>query len=566
MAKLPPPDPRRLNALPLIEDGIFYYRQGRPAEAEERFRQVLKKIPDQPDALFFLGLIKLGQHKLADALKLMSKALKASPRFAEAQFVSGSILNLLGRPQEALAAYNRALAIKPDHVNALNDLGNTLKLLGRPEEALLAYDKAIAAAPDVAISYNNKGTALAELKRFGEAIENYDRALTLKSDYAEAHNNRGGALLVLSDPDQALKSFERGLALRADYAEAINNTGIALQGLNRHHEALTWHERALALNPNNANAHVSLANACLALGHYEQGWAEYEWRWWTNDLAPFRKTLRSQPWTGEQSLENKSILLYAEQGYGDILQFSRYVPMVAKRGARVILELPRPLMALFDSLAGVSQLICRGDKPPTTDFHCPLLSLPRAFRTGLSTIPAETPYLKAPADRIAKWQDRLAGCSGRKIGVAWSGRQYPRNRSIPLASFDRLFSLPGQTFISLQQELPDAEASRLAEHASVLHFGAELQDFADTAGLIACLDLVMSIDTSTAHLAGAMGKPLWLMLLFGSDFRWLVDRDDNPWYPTARLFRQPNVGDWESVVNRLQRELEQNPDSVASHS
>jgi regulator of sirC expression with transglutaminase-like and TPR domain len=239
------------------------------------------------------------------------------------------------------------------------------------------------------MTYNNKGAILAETKRFDEAIGNYDRALALKPDYAEAYNNRGAGLLVLSHPDQALASFEQALALRPDYAEAINNKGTALQGLDRHQEALSWHERALALNPNNANAHLSIANAYLALGNYEAGWAEYEWRWGTKDLAPFRKDWRCPPWTGDQPLEHKSILLYAEQGYGDMVQFARYVPMVAGRGARVMLEVPRPLQVLFGSLEGVSQLICRGDKLPASDFHCPLR--PALFARTF-TIPAETPY------------------------------------------------------------------------------------------------------------------------------------------------------------------------------
>jgi tetratricopeptide (TPR) repeat protein len=555
MAKLPPPDPRRLKALPLIEDGISLYRQGRAAEAEDLFRQALKKVPDQPDALFFLGLLKIDQRNPADALKLMMKAIKIAPRFAEAHFVSGSILNMLGRPQDAVAAYSRAIAIKPDHVNALNDLGNTWGILGRPDDAIAAYDKAIAAAPGAAMAYNNKGAILAEAKRFGEAIANYDRALALKPDYAEAHNNRGAALLVLSRPDQALASLEQALALRPDYAEAINNKGTALQDLNRHQEALGWHQRALGLNPHNANAHLNIANAYLALGQYEQGWAEYEWRWGTKDLAPFRRQLRCPQWLGDQPLEKKSILLYAEQGYGDMLQFARYVPMVAKQGARVVLEVPRPLFALFGSLAGVSNLVCRGDKLPPSDFHCPLLSLPRALRTSLHTIPADTPYLRAPPDHSAKWKERIAGHGGRKIGLAWSGRPYPRNRSIPLAALESLFSLPDVTFVSLQQEFPEGDLALLAGQSNVLHFGTELKDFADTAGVVSCLDLVLSVDSSVAHLAGAMGKPLWLLLLFASDFRWLVERDDNPWYPTARLFRQTKIGDWDTVVHRVRREL-----------
>jgi tetratricopeptide (TPR) repeat protein len=563
MARLPPPNPRYLKALPILEDAVQTYRAGRTGEAAELFQRVLKKAPDHPDALYFLGLMKMEQRNFSDALKFMNKAVKENPRFADAHFLSGSILNQLGRRTEAVAAYNRAVVINPNHIHALNDLGNTLRLLNRAQEAIVAYDRAVAVAPDFAEAHNNKGVALAESKRFVEAIVSYDRALALRPNYAEAYSNRGGALLFLSRPDEALVDFDRALALNSEYPEAINNRGTALQDLNAHREALVWHQRALLFGPDNAIAHLNAATAHLALGEYAQGWPEYEWRWNTPDLAPIRRDLRRPQWRGDQSLEGRTILLHAEQGFGDMMQFARYVPMVAARGAKVILEAPNVLVPLLRTLAGVSELIGRGDKLPRFDLHCPLLSLPLAFHTELHAIPAQIPYLNAPKERIAKWRQRLAEIDRRKIGLAWSGRSYPRNRSIPLEELNPLLSLPDVCFVSLQKELSAEERSRVSGRSNLLHFGEELADFADTAGIISALDLVISIDTSIAHLAGAMGKSLWVLLLFGSDFRWLVDRDDSPWYPTARLFRQSKIGAWGDVVARVNAILAAGGDSGA---
>jgi tetratricopeptide (TPR) repeat protein len=551
MAKLPPPDLRYLKALPLMQDAVELYRRGQPDQAEELFLRALKKAPDHPDAYYFLALIRMNRGKPDDALRLLAKATKSNPRFAEAHFLTGSILNALNRPLDALPAYQRALAIDANHVNALNHLGNTLRLLRKPEDAIAAFDKAIALAPDFAEIYSNKGAALADLKRLPEALACYDRALALNPNLAEAHSNRGAALLILSRPEEALECFDRALALNPNYPEAINNRGSALQDLNRHHEALTWHHKALGFSPNNAIAHLCVATAHLALGDYEIGWREYEWRWGTADLVPFRRDLRRPQWRGDEALDGKTILLHAEQGYGDMVQFARYVPLVAERGADVVIEAPRALTALLETLAGKPRIIGRGDKLPAFDLHCPLLSLPLAFATRVDAIPAATPYLSAPADRLARWTDRLAGHAGRKIGLAWSGRPHPRNRSVPLAALKPLLSLPDTQFVSLQQELPAQDLDLIAAQPNLLHFGAEITDFADTAALIAALDLVITIDTSVAHLAGAMGKPVWVLLLYGADFRWLVEREDSPWYPTAKLFRQRAVGDWAGVVARV---------------
>jgi tetratricopeptide (TPR) repeat protein len=486
-----------------------------------------------------------------EALKLIGKALKVEPRATMAHSLAGTILNMLGRREEALACYDRALALEPDLVMALNDRGNTLRLLGRPQEALTCFERALALHPAAPQFHNNRGTTLVDLRRFEEAVACFDRAIALQPGAPDALNNRGAALLKLDRPEKALADLERAIAIKPDYSEAFNNRGTALQDLKRHREALAAHARALSLRPDNLEARFNLATAHLALGEFDEGWSAYEARWAKADLAPLRRNFRSPLWIDGHPIAGKTMLLHAEQGYGDAIQFVRYAPLVAQRGAKVLLETPRALQALFGSVAGVTQVIARGDRLPPFDLHCPLLSLPHAFRTALDSIPHNVPYLHAGADRLARWRDRLPPLGRPRIGIAWQGRAYPRNRSVPFAALAPLLALPGIEFISLQQELSDEDTHAVAQTGNLRHFGAEIKDFADTAAILADLDAVVSIDSAVAHLAGALGKQLWLMLIFAADFRWLIGREESPWYPTARLIRQSRIGEWSDVVANI---------------
>ncbi len=551
MAKLPPPDPRLIRLAPVLQEAMGLHRAGRFAEAAELYRRVLKKMPDHFDALYSFALMRMQQGAAQEALALISKAVKAEPRAAPAHCLAGAILNTLGRSKEAIASYDRALAIAPNFAAAWNDRGNTLRLLQRPQDAIASYDRAIAAEPGSAQWHNNRGTALAELTRFAEAIASYDEALRLQPAFAEALNNRGAAHLKFDRPEPAIADLERAIALKPDYAEAVNNRGLALQDLNRHRDALDAHRRALALRPDGAEARYGAATALLALGEFDEGWRGYEARWSKADLAPFRRTFPNPLWLGDRPVEGKTVLLYAEQGFGDAIQFCRYAPMLARRGATVTIEAPRALVDLLGSLPGAPMVVARGDKLPPFDLQCPLASLPLAFATRLHTIPADVPYLAADPARIAKWRERLPPSGRRRIALAWRGRPYPRDRSVPFAALAPLLSRPDVEFVSLQQELTEDEARALPGFASLRHVGPEIEDFADTAALIASADAVVSIDTSVAHLAGALGKPLWLMLIHAADFRWLVGRADSPWYPTARLVRQARTGDWSDVVGRV---------------
>jgi tetratricopeptide (TPR) repeat protein len=342
--------------------------------------------------------------------------------------------------------------------------------------------------------------------------------------------------------------------VQPDFAEAHLNRGNALQELKRHAEAVTSYERAIMARPDYVDAHYNEALSRLLVGDFERGWEENEWRWETDQLRDGKRFFKQPLWLGKSDIAGKTILLHAEQGFGDTIQFCRYVPMVAERGARVIVEVQEPLKRLMSGLSGTTQLVARGEPLPDFDIHCPLFSLPLAFGTRLETIPSAVPYLRASPQAVADWGARLGPKHRPRIGLAWSGRPIPRDRSIPLGSLLPFLDV-NATFVSLQKEVTLEDAKILNERSDLLHFGDALKDFADTAALIANLDLVISIDTSVANLAGALAAPLWVMLLFTPDWRWLLDRDDNPWYPTARLFRQDDTHTWDSVIARVQTAL-----------
>jgi hypothetical protein len=357
-----------------------------------------------------------------------------------------------------------------------------------------------------------------------------------------------------------LADYDRALALRPDYAEAHTNRGVTMHVLERFDEALQCYERALAARPDFAEAHYNEGLSRLLTGDFNRGWAKHD-RW--REIAQFKHAERNfgQPrWTGSQAIAGKTILLHAEQGFGDTIQFCRYAPRVAALGAHVILEVQEALRDLIQrSLDGVVQMASKGDAMPPFDMHCPFLSLPLAFGTRLATIPRETPYLRASSQAAANWSARLPPGRRPRIGLAWSGRpehNNDQNRSIDLASF--LSPLQGidATLVSLQREVRAADAVVLQQRSDLIHFGEELKDFSDTAALVANMDLVVAVDTSVAHLAGALAKPVWLLLPFIPDWRWLLGRDDSPWYPTMRLFRQDNSRQWDSAFHRLRAALD----------
>lgn len=491
--------------------------------------------------------------KLADAELLCQQIVSTERDHFEACHVLAVVQAALGKRDLALASYDRALALRPDQADVLSNRGNFLLALNRIDEALASYDRALAVRPNYAEAFSNRGSALERAGRFEEALENYDRALSLRPDFPDALYNRGNTLKALKRYDEALASYDRAIALRPGHDNAHNNRGQVLKELFRYEEALASYDRALALNPKNVMAHCNAAGLRLLTGDFERGWIDYEWRWLKPSVAHAARGFPQPPWRGGDTIAGKTILLHSEQGLGDTIQFCRYVPLVAARGAQVIFEVQKPLCSLMASLAGPAQIVVKGDPLPAFDIHCPLLSLPLALGTRLETIPSSQSYLSAPPQLSTAWQARLGAGRKPRIGLAWSGRpehERDRERSIGLHALLPFLNTDA-TFVSLQKEVRTDDAIVLKERVDILHFGDELGDFADTAALMSQLDLIISVDTSVAHLAGALGKPVWILLTHFPDWRWLLGRDDSPWYPSARLFRQDCTCTWDSMIERV---------------
>ena len=517
----------------------------------------LEELEPGSAPLVELGLIHHRQGRLQDAERLYHATLQSNSSIFEALHMLGILRSQQGRWDEAAGLLTDAVSQNPASAQAHSDLGNALNETGQHDEAIASYSTAIALRPDFAEAHNNLGIALNTVERHEQAIASCRRALAIDAELAEAHYNIGNALYALDRHEEAIASFRRALEIKPDDVEVHNNLGLALNDLNRQGEAIALFDRALALKPDFADAHWNRGLALLTLGDFKNGWEEYEWRWRTKVTAPMQDFPRPL-WLGETDPRGKTVLLHADQGFGDTIQFARYAPMLAAKGARVVLQVFAPVKELLSGLEGVERVVARGEPLQDFDCHCPLSSLPRAFGTRLENIPAGIPYLRASADRIAKWQTLLNPAAGVRVGLTWSGNRGSRRhrlRSISLARLLPLLSAPGVRFVSLQKDMPDEDARTLAGLPQVTHIGDRLADFADTAAAVSLLDLVISIDTSVAHLAGAMGKPVWLMLLLTQDWRWLLEREDSPWYPSARLFRQTSVGDWDSVIERVRTEL-----------
>jgi len=465
-------------------------------------------------------------------------------------------LEISGKRAEAEQVYLAILAVDPKNSVALHRRAILCAEHGENAEALRLIEAAMKANPAAAGTVFDYGLILDRLGRAAEAVAAFDRALVFKPKDWKALYNRGVCLGKLGRNVQAVASYDRSLDLNPQNLDALHNHGVALTELGRYQEAAASFARATAIKPDYAEAHFKEAVARLTLGDFRTGWEKYEWRWRTAH-ADGARAFHPQPhWDGREPLAGKAIYVYSEQGLGDAIMFVRYAPLVAAQGATVIVGVQPPLKALLAGTEGIS-VVAAGEQLPPFDLQCAMLSLPRCFKTDIDTIPAPVPYIRAPADRIARWRNRLPRDGCLRVGLVWAGsRTFTRDKRS--TSLDRLGSLvgcPGARFVSLQRDLlePDAEFLRL--HPHVLHFGEELRDFADTAAIISQLDVVISVDTAVAHLAGAMARPVWIMLAFSADFRWLLEREDSPWYPTARLFRQPAIDDWASVIEKIKGEL-----------
>lgn len=555
-----------------LRQAVALQQNGALADAEELYRDILAQRPRHFDALQLLGALALQTGRIEEGVDLLQQAVAINHTQAPIHSNLAFALHALGRHEPALTAANRALALKPGFADALNNRGMALAALERPLDALASFDKAIAAQPAFPEAWNNRSCALRDLGRPVDALASCDQALALRAEYAEAWSNRGNALSDLNRPLEAQACYERSLALAPSFTDAWNNLGLAFVDLNRHADALASYERALALAPDAEETHWNRALCLLQMGNLEAGWIAYEWRWERQRIKAGKRRFSKPLWLGETPLEGKTILLHAEQGLGDTLQFCRYAVLAAERGAHVLLEVQPELATLLSGLEGVAQLIAQGDVLPPFDVHCPLLSLPLAFRTELSTIPNTTPYLFADPRAAAQWRARIdaivSDARSLKVGLVWAGGARPHvpelrkndaRRSLALEQLLPIVDVPGVQFFSLQKGPPAAQLDAVREQHEpsrrIIDWTGELADFADTAALMANLDLVISVDTSAAHLAGAMHKPVWILNRLDTCWRWMLERDDSPWYSSARLFRQPALGDWASVIANVERAL-----------
>jgi tetratricopeptide (TPR) repeat protein len=512
-----------------------------------------------------LRLQQAGQHTQAAAT--YERIIAINPQFASAINNLGLLRTDMGQPEAALLLFRLALTLAPDSANAWCNVGSHWLTAGRQAEAAQAYDRSVRLNPLQPVLLNRLGLLLEALKQPEDAQDAFARAEKAAPLEAEYANNHGAMLRMAGQPLKASRHFRRAIALHPQHSNAYSNFGSAVKDIGAFWDALRAFRRATRLDPNFAGAHWNESLVRLLLGDFVEGWRRYEWRWKHGHLPSPQRAFTQPRWNGSP-LKGRRLLVYWEQGYGDVLQFVRYAPLIPRdaQDPPILLECQRDLAPILRSLPGVS-VIATGDPLPDFDLQVPVLSLPLLFGTRLETIPSRVPYLRAEPDAVARWRDRLSGLPGLKVGIVWAGSPThgnDRNRSIGLAPFVRLAAIPGVSLVSIQKGPTEGQAANPPGSFPLLNLSPDIRDFADTAAIMTSLDLVVCVDTSVAHLAGALGVPVWVLVPFMPDWRWLLDRADSPWYPTMRLFRQAQAGDWDGVLDRLEQALRQRVDLPGS--
>jgi tetratricopeptide (TPR) repeat protein len=529
-------------------------------QAADCYRRCLDTEPRLAEAHYNLGntCLDLGRHE--DARRSFLRCLDLRPDYGDAHFNLGIACFEARRLDEAIAVYRRALELKPDWVEVLYNLGIACHEYGLPGEAVAAFRKTLELKPDFPEACNNLGIALKDQNALEEAAAWFQRAVALRGDYADALYNLGGVRHEQHRVPEAMAAYRAAIAVSPDCYKACNNLAKAHQDQGDIEAAIDWYRRALSVKPDYGEARFNLSTARLLKGDFLEAWKDYEWRFQRSDWRRVYPRRFDKPrWNGE-SFAGRTLLIHCEQGFGDMLQFARYVPMVKARGGTVILETRQAVLRLFEGLRGVDRLVLFSqDHPPAVDFdsYVPLLSLPGIFRTSLDTIPGQVPYLEAEPSKVSQWRSRIAGGELR-VGLVWAGTATDPRRASPLAWFAPLASIEGIKIFGLQKgpaaDLLNAEGP--PKGMLIDNIGRELEDFSDTAAAVENLDVLVTIDTSVAHLAGALGKPVYLLLPDIPDWRWMLNRDDSPWYPTMRLFRQETAGDWGPPLTRIGRRLD----------
>ncbi len=538
----------------LIGLGDVLNDSGQLNEAEEIYRRAIALDSDSPAAAGAydgLAAIRQDMGDLENAIPASKKAAQLRGN-ADDTFGVGNTLEFLDRRADAIDMFVLATRQRPGFSQAHVKAAQNLLAVGRAAESIPHYEAAIEADPEVAQLHCNLANAYRRVEKIDLALNSIRRAIELKPDLPEAHVIMGAIWKDRRRPSDAMESFKRALELNPNLADPTSWIAVLTEQAGQIEQAGTLYTRAVELQPDCAQYHENLGINLLMRGDFERGWKEYDWRR-LKTTNPGSRPFPQPAWDGSD-LQGGSIMLFAEQGFGDTIQFLRYVKWVADRAGKVMIECQPGLASLARQVAGVSEVICQGDAWPDCQAQLPLMSLPMVFNTSLDSIPREIPYISADPDNAAVWRRKLEIGDAKRVGLAWAGSQThsnDRNRSIPVNRFEPLSQIKGIRFVSLQKDARQAPPDSL----NLLDLTNDLMDFSDSAALIENLDLVITVDTAVAHLAGAMGKPVWILLPYVADWRWMLDRDDSPWYPSARLFRQQKPGDWSGVIQRLHTEL-----------
>jgi len=561
-----------------------YHQKGQYEQAEQCYRQVLAIAPKHADSLHLLGLILADRGLFTQGLNLINQAIDCNPKFAAYYLNRGLIykrLNQLNQAIEdyqqtirieprmieaycnlgdalleqqqvdnAIVAYQNALKLNSRHRNACHNLGNAYLEKENYQQALACYQNALA-IHECPETLSNIGVALVGLNRIEEAITYHRKAIQADPNFSKAYSNLGLALSQINQLAEAEDYYHKALAIEPENAEFYSNLGVNYKDQGKVDEALNCFKKSLDIDPNSSKAQFNEAISLLIKGDFNNGWQKYESRFGLKERLHTDHHFNQPVWQGE-NFSNKTLFVYVEQGLGDTIQFMRYLPQVVERGGQVIFECQLELIPLLEEQRHlkIDQIIARGSPPPYFDYHVAIMSLPRIFNTTLESIPSKRAYIVPPKKNL----DCVPKNDRKKVGLVWAGgkqHKNDRNRSIPLSYLESLFASKYVNFYSLQYECYD----EIQKYNNAFDLSAYISDFSDTAAIINELDLVISVDTSVAHLSGAMGKPTWILLPFAPDFRWLLDREDNPWYDSVRLFRQPDIGDWKSVIGRINDEL-----------
>ncbi len=545
-----------------LQNAIALHQNGRLAEAATQYKKLLNLFPKNPYLLSEIGIIALKMGDSEEGVRLLEKSLEVEPNQPVTCVNLGIAFSQRKQLVKALANYDRAIALKPDYLLVHFKRGELLEKLNRPEEALASYGHVLAVEPGNFSAHFKRGELFEKLNRLDEVLASFPRVLAIKQDDFLVHFKRGVLLEKFKRYEEALASFSRAVAIKPDDALAQVNYGVLLQNSKRLDEALASYNRAITVKPDYAEAYWFKSLVKLLVGDYEEGWQLHEWRWRSEGYKNLCRNFNRPLWLGEQSIEGQTLLVHAEVGLGDSIQFCRYLPMVEAVGAKIILEMPAPLVSLISTLKGNYMVVEKGSPLPYFDLHCPAMSLPLAFKTSLESIPATVPYLFADPDKQRIWRKRLGNKEKPRVGLVWSGLirgnidlNPAKKRSVPLQLLEPLLRLPIE-FHALQKDIRPDDADALAKFRHVYTHQDKIFDFSDTAALIKEMDLVISIDTSIAHLAGALGMPIWILLPFVTDYRWTLDGTATPWYPSATLFRQSEIGEWPNVISGIIQKLE----------